>query len=153
MSELFRPLILNAIPEQHWPALTRCATDGVALADNLIASQRMLDWSLGQDQRGDLRRIGVMYCIREACLKEILPFTCETKNNTAKNCHHIEVAAQNLYFHVTRTSHFSGMPRDTTLRDNERVSNQGDLFEGTLLTTDLSLIKRWYGYLTFAADF
>jgi hypothetical protein len=152
MSELFRPLILNAVPEQHWSDITRFTIDGVALADNLIANQKMLNWWVGQDQRGDLRRVGVMFKLYEACQKKLLPFSCETKANTIRNCHHIEIASQNLFIHVTRTSHFSALPRDTTLRDNARISNQGDLFDGTLLTTDLSKIRLWYAYLTFNAD-
>jgi hypothetical protein len=152
MSEFFRPIILNAFPESNWSVLTRCAVEGISLADNLIASEKMLNWWVGQDQRGDLRRVGVMYSIRNACQIASLPFSCDTRKNTANNCHHIELRSQNLDLHIVRTPTLTSMPRDTPLRDNARVSNQGDLFKGTLFTTDLSEIKRWYGFLSFNAD-
>jgi hypothetical protein len=44
------------------------------------------------------------------------------------------------------------MPKETTLRDNERASNQGDLFEDNSFTTELSRIRRWYAWITFNAD-
>lgn len=44
------------------------------------------------------------------------------------------------------------MPRETTLRNNERASNQGELFDQSRFTTELSEIKTWYAWLTFDAD-
>lgn len=152
MSIYFRPIILNAFPETTWPPIRRCAVIGVSLADALIERERMLDWAVGQDQRGDLRRIGVMWKIAQACKDGELPFECSTKENTVKNCHHIEISSQRVYAHVTKTSSLRAMPRETTLRDNERVNNQGDLFDNKEFTTDLTEIKKWYAWIMFNAD-
>ena len=152
MSTYFRPIILNAFPEINWPTIRRCAVTGVSLADALIEREKMLNWAVGRDQLGDLRRIGVMWKIAQACKDGELPFECNTKENTVRNCHHIEIASQRVYAHVTRTPSLRSMPRETTLRDNERASNQGDLFDSKEFTTDLSLIKRWYAWIMFNAD-
>lgn len=152
MSARYRPMILNAFPEYAWPDLQRRARYGVQLADDLIQERTILDWVVGHDQRGDLRRVGVMWSIHQACIDGVLPFSATTKKNTAKNCHHVEVTSQNIYLHITRTPSLLSLPRDTTLRDNERASNQGDLFSDTGFTTDLSTIRRWYAWLTFGAD-
>jgi hypothetical protein len=44
------------------------------------------------------------------------------------------------------------MPRDTALRNAERLSNQLELFNQPAIVTDLSVIKRWYAWLTFNGD-
>lgn len=152
MSAFFRPIILNAFPQTTWENILRCAVQGVTLADSLIRQERWLDWAVGRDQRGDLRRVGVMWSLREACAAEILPFAYEDRENSAKNCHHLEIQSQNVYLHVNRTDSLLGMPRDTKLRNDERASNQYDLLKPSILTTDLTEIKRWYGWITFNAD-
>ena len=152
MSAYFRPIILNAFPENTWDGILRCTVQGVALADSLIRQEFWLNWAVGRDQRGDLRRVGVMWCLRDACSTGVLPFGCDDRENTAKNCHHVEIQSQNVYLHVTRTDNLSAMPRDTKLRNDERASNQYDLLNPIAFTTDLSEIKRWYGCLTFNAD-
>jgi len=103
MSARYRPMILNAFPEYAWPDLQRRARYGVQLADDLIQERTILDWVVGHDQRGDLRRVGVMWSIHQACIDGVLPFSATTKKNTAKNCHHVEVTSQNIYLHITRT--------------------------------------------------
>ena len=152
MSAYFRPIILNAFPDSSWDGILKCAAQGVALADRLVREEPWLNWAVGKDQRGDLRRVGVMWSLREACTAEILPFFCEDRENTARNCHHIEIRSQNVYLHVTRTDSLLAMPRLTKLRNDERASNQFDLLKPIIMTTDLSEIKRWYGWLTFNAD-
>jgi hypothetical protein len=152
MSARYRPIIINAFPESSWPEIQRRARLGIQLADELIKERTVLNWAVGQDQRGDLRRVGVMWSVNQACKDDDLPFSSSIRKNTAKNCHHVELASQNVYLHITRTQSLLSMPRDTTLRDNERASNQGDLFKDTGFTTDLSSIKRWYAWLTFGAD-
>jgi hypothetical protein len=152
MSARYRPIIMNAFPESVWPKIQRRAHYGIKLADDLIKERTILDWAVGQDQRGDLRRVGVMWSINKACADVILPFSSLIRKNTARNCHHVEIASQNVYLHITRTNSLLSMPRDTTLRDNERATNQGDLFKDTGFTTDLSSIKRWYAWLTIGAD-
>jgi hypothetical protein len=152
MSEFFRPIILNAFKEVEWPMLTRCAVEGIALADNLIPTHKILNWAVGRDLRGHLRRIGIMHSVYNACVTSALPYTCEIMPNTVGNCHHIQLMSQNVYAHVVHTSDLAEMPRETPLRTNARMSNQGNLFEGTLFTADLSKIQRWFAYLTFNAD-
>jgi hypothetical protein len=152
MSARYRPIIMNAFPETVWPEIQRRARYGIQLADDLIKERPILDWAVGQDQRGDLRRVGVMWSVNQACSDAGLPFSSSISKNTAKNCHHVEVTSQNVYLHITRTQSLLSMPRDTTLRDNERATNQGDLFKDAGFTTDLSSIKRWYAWLTFGAD-
>lgn len=152
MSAYFRPIILNAFPETTWDGILRCAAQGVTLADNLLRQEHWLNWAVGKDQRGDLRRVGIMWSLREACAAELLPFACEDRENTAKNCHHIEVQSQNVCFHVNRTDSLLAMPRGTRLRNDKRASNQYNLLEPAILTTNLSEIKKWYGWLTFNAD-
>jgi hypothetical protein len=152
MSAYFRPIILNAFPEPTWDGILKCAAQGVTLADNLLRQERWLNWAAGRDQRGDLRRVGVMWTLREACTAEMLPLACEDRENSAKNCHHVEIQSQNVYLHVNRTDSLLAIPRDTKLRNDERASNQYDLLKSTIFTTDLSEIKRWYGWITFNAD-
>jgi hypothetical protein len=79
MSAYFRPIILNGFPRSTWPGIRRCAIKGMSLADALIKHERWLDWPIGRDQRGDLRRVGVMWTIREACLSGELPFDCHNR--------------------------------------------------------------------------
>lgn len=152
MSAHFRPIILNAFPEATWSPILKCTARGVALADSLIREQRWLCWPVGRDQRGDLRRAGIMWSLREACAVETLPFQCHDRQNSAKNCHHIEIESQNLSIHVNHTEWVTAMPRDTKLRNDARAQNQLDLFKPAILTTDLREIKKWYGSLTFNAD-
>jgi hypothetical protein len=77
---------------------------------------------------------------------------CVDRENTAKNCHHVEVRSQNVYLHVNRTDSLLAMPRETKLRNDERAANQFDLFRPAILTTNLADIRQWYGWLTFNAD-
>ena len=152
MSAYFRPIIMNAFPKSTWDGVVRCAAQGVGLADDLLRQERWLNWAVGKDQRGDLRRVGVMWSLREACAAGDLPFACEDRTNSARNCHHIEIRSQNLYLHVNRTENLLAMPRDTKFRNDERASNQLDLLKPVIFTTKLSEIKTWYGWMTFNAD-
>ena len=152
MSAHFRPIIMNAFPESTWEGVLKCTARGVGLADTLLRQERWLNWAVGKDQRGDLRRVGIMWSLREACAAGTLPFACADRQNSAGNCHHVEIISQNVYLHVNRTDCLSGMPRDTKLRNDERASNQLDLLKPPILTTDLSSIKKWYGWMTFNAN-
>jgi hypothetical protein len=151
MSSFYRPIILAALPEATWEGITVCAESGVRLADRLIAETPLLNWAVGRDQRGDLRRIGFMYELLGACRRRDLPFECQSAPNTVGNCHHIEVRSQNLTLHVTATASLGAFPKETRLRKNSRETNQPDLFK-PMITGDLDRAKQWYGWIVFNAD-
>lgn len=75
MTEPYRGLILGAFPKESWQDVVNYVEEGVATADREIANNPLLTWPVGRDQRGDLRRVGVMRSLRDACTRRELPLT------------------------------------------------------------------------------
>ncbi len=152
MSLYFRPILVNAFPEETWPPIVYFFAEGVAIADAEIRDTPMLNWTVGRDQRGDLRRVGVMYSVYQACLRGDLPFKHRIKDNIARNCHYLEVISDNVYSHISQTPYPGSFPKDMPYRRNERARNQLNLFDNHSNIIHPDYIPSWYGQMTFRAD-
>ncbi|MCF8034045.1 MAG: hypothetical protein K9K66_10445 [Desulfarculaceae bacterium] len=149
MPKEFLDAIRKSFPPDTWPKIVQAANSGIILADALIADNPFLNWPVGRDQRGDLRRVGVMFSLREACNSGDLPFLCKVRRNTVRNCRHIELHSNNMYLHVTQVGGQRQFPKDTPLRNKGRRSNQFLLFADN---AQPEFSSRWYGWLTFGAS-
>ncbi len=153
MAETHQALLEKAFPRSTWEDLVLLVSEGVARADQEVRDNPLFGWGVGEDQRGDLHRVAVMRSLHDACGRGDLRFASEVTWNHARNCRHIELAADPLKVHVNRTSGASCMPTETPLRDTAREANaQLDLFEDAANVVPITPSGQYYGWLTFGAD-
>jgi hypothetical protein len=156
MSEEYRNLLLQAIPEPTWPTLTRGAREAIKIADGVRLSTPFLATLVGRDLRGLMRRAALMWRIQMLCKSNELPFEAHEITNPYTNgtSHLLAIRANNIEFHIVRTDELGAFPVDAHIRQDSRASNDADLFrDGKLvpLHVALSSVPRLYGWLMWGA--
>lgn len=120
-------------------ALFRAVTQGVLLADEHLSVVPFMNTPIGRDLRGQYRRAGVMFCIKEACDRGDLPFRAEFQAMPIGVWHWLEIKSEKMVAHVCRTEDALAFPEDGRNRQDARLSNQIDLFESKIAVTQSPL--------------
>lgn len=143
----------TAFPKESDTMTVRTVGHGVLLADDLIENTPLLATLIGQDYRGLIRRAGVMFSFYEACKRGDLPFEASIRQMHRGHWHLLEIGSGAERAHICRSSEPDAFPEDTPVKQDERLSNQIDLFE-KLPPVDVLLgrIPRLYVWLTFGVD-
>jgi hypothetical protein len=90
--------ICQSVFEKAFPAsadaeVVRAVTEGVLLADDLIAHTPFLATPVGKNLRGLMRRAGVMYRFHDLCELGDLPFQTSMVRMEKGSWHCLEIAA------------------------------------------------------------
>lgn len=136
---------LQNLVEAYFPAsadksLVRGITEGIALADQLRASEPMLSGLIGRDLLGHLRRAGVISRIQTLCDRGELPFEAAIDLMPIGNWHHLVLkASDTMVSHLCRTESSLAFPKDTPNRQDERLTNQPDLFDDKVISLSAAI--------------
>lgn len=143
-----------AFPPNSDKEVVRAVSEGILLADDLIAGTLFLKTPIGRNYRGLLRRAGVMYRIHNLCELGDLPFQSNMVRMERGSWHCLEISSMAFKAHVCRSDSADSLPEDSETRQDERLVNQLDLFSGSGLPFSklLPTIGRKYAFLTFGAD-
>lgn len=125
--------LVNAFSPKTDRALFRAVTEGILLADEHLEVVPFMGTLIGRDLRGLIRRSGVMYCIREYCVRGDLPFQAEYRQMPRGAWHWLEIRSKDTLAHLCRTEYGGAFPEDTPNRQDARLSNQADLFEDNVV--------------------
>jgi hypothetical protein len=140
-----------AYPSSTFPMTIRCVRDGIILADEYLSSTAFMLTPVGLDLRGNLRRAAISFKIHELCTKGDLPFSTTMPKMERANWHQLEIRSGKCVGYLTRTEEEGGFPEDRPSRQDERLRNQGDLFQPNVVALNESAlnISAW---LTWRAD-
>lgn len=141
-------LLDSAFPQETDANLIRGVSEGIFLADSTLDSTPFLSSDVGADLRGHLRRSGILFRLHELCTLGDLPFNSTMSRMPRGNWHWTELQSGNFTSHVCRTDAPELFPVDSPTRQDDRVTNQGDLFFDT---SSVIPIRGYFAWLTFGA--
>lgn len=136
-------LLDDAFPESADANLIRGVNEGIFLADSMLESSAFLSSQVGRDLRGHLRRAGILFRLNELCEAGDLPFISTMSRMPRGNWHWVELRSGNFTSHVCRTDAPELFPDDSPTRQDDRITNQFDMFE------DFSSVIPIRGYLAW----
>ena len=154
MESELQDLLAVAFPPESDGELIRGVTEGVLLADDLIRSTPMLKHLGGYDLRGHLRRVGIMFRVHDLSQRGDLPFETAIAQMPYGPWHWLEIRSKNFKAHVCRTEGQFDWPDETLSRQDERLTNQFNLFDDRVVPLH-EIAKdahQLYSWLTFGAD-
>ncbi len=96
------------------------------LADALLKDVPWLNWQLGKDVKGQLRRVAVDFEIKKLVEIEGLSskFSYKISPNVAENCHHIVLHGERSILTSNFVQSKNRSPRHALFRNNYGISNQ-----------------------------
>ncbi len=142
----FQELLDEAFPREADASVIRGVTEGIYLADTTLESAGFLKSLVGQDLRGHLRRAGMLYRLHQMAQMGDIPFMSTMSKMPRGNWHWVELRSGNFAAHVCRTDAPDAFPDDTPTRQDDRLTNQGDLFKDTSTVVPITGFTAW---LTF----
>lgn len=150
----FQDQLITAFPEGTWNNIVRGIKNGIILADSIINSTPFLGSAPGYDIRGLIRRVGVLYKIKEMCSAGDLPFSGGEERMPVGHWHWLTIKSQNITAHVVRTESPRALPSDNSSRQPECLKNEYDLFEhGRIPTVDeMDLKQERYAVIVYGLD-
>ena len=144
----FQDLLDEAFPATADANRIRGVTEGIMLADSTLESASFLMSAVGQDLRGHLRRAGILFRLHNMATEGDLPFVSTMTKMPRGNWHWIDLRSKNFASHVCRTDGPDLFPTDSPTRQDDRLTNQDDLFLPSPVVTP---IKGYTAWLTFGA--
>jgi hypothetical protein len=98
--------------------------EGYALVERLYERGDWLDWPVGRDVRGALRRVAVESVILRMINSSELKLRYRIASNSVDNCRHIEVLTERSRLTTSQVTTRRAMPRNALYRQNHGLSNQ-----------------------------
>ncbi len=144
----FQESLDEAFPVASDANIIRGVSEGILLADKTLDNESFLRSLVGQDLRGHVRRAAILFRVHELAMAGDLPFSSTMSRMQRGNWHWIELKSNNFTSHIYRTDGPNLFPTDTPTRQDDRLSNQGDLFNGP---SSIIPIKGYVAWLTFGA--
>lgn len=142
----FQDLLDEAFPSDSDANVIRGVTEGVFLADTTLESAGFLKSLVGQDLRGHLRRAGMLYRLHQMATAGDLPFVSTMMKMPRGNWHWVELRSKLFTAHACRTDAPDAFPDDTPTRQDDRLTNEPDLYRST---PEIVPIKGFTAWLTF----
>lgn len=142
----FQVQLDEAFPPSSDADVIRGVTEGILLADKTLDNESFLKSLVGQDLRGHLRRAGILFRLHEMAKSGDLPFQSVMSQMPRGNWHWIELRSNNFTSHLCRTDGPEMFPSDTPTRQDDRLTNQGDLFRDN---AEIVPIKGYMAWLSF----
>lgn len=131
MTSKFQELLDAAYPALADAHVIRGVTEGLLLADKTMENEPFLASLVGRDLRGHIRRAGILFRLDQLASKGDLPFASTMTVMPRGNWHWIELKSQKFTAHVYRTDGPEIFPDDTPTKQDDRLSNQTDMFSNT----------------------
>jgi hypothetical protein len=154
MADDFQSRLLTAFAENTWPVLTRGVREGIQIADDVRRSTPFLSSLVGRDQRGMLRRAGIMWRIKALCDAKELPFKATEVLNDYSSSHLLSIVSGQIELHIVRTEDADAFPVDALIRQDRRATNIPDLFTDPKIISLAEVMKnvpRLYGWIAWGA--
>ncbi len=142
----FQEHLDEAFPASSDANVIRAVSEGILLADKTLDNETFLKSLVGQDLRGHMRRAGILYRLHQMTSVGDLPFHSTMTKMPRGNWHWIELKSKNFSSHVCRSDGPDQFPTDTPTRQDDRITNQGDLFRDVSTVVP---IKGYMSWLTF----
>jgi len=142
----FQAQLDEAFPASSDASVIRGVTEGIMLADKTLENEPFLKSLVGQDLRGHIRRSGILYRLHQMAAEGDLPFEANMSQMPRGNWHWVELRSKSFTAHVCRTDGPSLFPTDTPTRQDDRLTNQADLFADTSAIVPINGYTAW---LTF----
>jgi hypothetical protein len=139
-----------AFPATADAQLVHSVQQGILLADGVVENEPWLRGPMAGDVRGYLRRAGIISRVYSACVSGDLPFTASLAKMPRGPFHWVEVGSNDFTAHICRTEGPSAFPEDTPTRQDERLTNQFDLFPAPT-PTEAGPVKQFFAWLSFGA--
>ena len=139
----FQQQLDAAFPDSTDQNVIRGVSEGVFLADKILENEPILKSLVGQDLRGHVRRAGILFRLHDMSLNGDLPFQATMIQMPRGNWHWVELRSENIKSHVCRTDGPTLFPTDSPTRQDDRLSNQGDLFLKDAEVADISVRSAW----------
>jgi hypothetical protein len=151
MDDRLNERLARAFPPSCDAEIIRAVSEGVFLADDLIAHTPLLKTVVGRDLRGHIRRAGVMFRVQGLCERGDLPFKAEMVRMPFGNWHWLEIKSDRFKAHICRTLGPYEFPNETLSRQDARLVNQGDLFLDNTISLDevAGRLQELYAWLAF----
>ncbi|MEK9212991.1 hypothetical protein [Sphingomonas sp. 2378] len=149
----FQQLLDDAFPPSTDMALMRSVSQAVALASDVMENEPFLKSLIGTDIRGHIRRAAVLFSVHEGCKSGDLPFASEMTRMPLGGGHWVELRSGQFRAHVCRTDGPVAFPEETPTRQDQRLSNQLELFDKdpVVVPFRVPLPQEMYAWLTFGA--
>jgi hypothetical protein len=153
MENRFQQLLEVAFPASADFDVFRGVSRGIVLGDGLIENTPWLKEGGGHDLRGFARRHGIMFSVRDLCIKGDLPFSAEIVAMPHGPWHWLEIRSANFVAHICRTPGPYLFPDEALSRQDERLRNQLGLFDEKVrdLGELVPKIREFYAWLTYGA--
>ncbi|MEY2942844.1 MAG: hypothetical protein RLY97_858, partial [Pseudomonadota bacterium] len=142
----FQEMLDKAFPPETDANVVRGVNEGILLADSTLDSANFLKSQIGRDLRGHLRRAAILFRLHSMATEGDLPFISTLSKMPRGNWHWIELKSGIFTSHICRTDASDAFPIDTPTRQDDRLTNQDDLFLPSAVVTP---IKGYTAWLTF----
>lgn len=142
----FQDELDEAFPPSSDASVIRGVAEGIMLADKTLDNETFFRSLVGQDLRGHVRRAGILFRLHQMATAGDLPFQSDMAKMPRGNWHWVELRSRNFTSHVCRTDGPDLFPVDTPTRQDDRLTNQGDLFRDS---SRIVPIKGYIAWLTF----
>lgn len=150
---VFQSQLEDAFPASTDAAVILGVQQGVLLANAALENELFLSTPVGRDLRGHLRRAAVLFRIHELCKNGDLPFNSSIDKMPRGGGHWVELHSGNFRAHICRTDGPAAFPEDTPTRQDQRHSNQLDLFaDNVILLPGTESLANCYAWLTFGVE-
>lgn len=150
---VFQTQLETAFPPSTDAAVILGVRQGVLLANAALENELFLSTPVGKDLRGHLRRAAVLFRIHELCKAGDLPFDASIDRMPKGGGHWVELRSANYRAHICRTDGPAAFPEDTPTRQDQRLSNQLDLFaDNVVMLPSMTASVESYAWLTFGVD-
>ncbi|EGK10218.1 hypothetical protein HMPREF9374_2568 [Desmospora sp. 8437] len=107
---------------------------GYQYTDELIRTNKMLNWSIGRQQRGDLLNVGVAFAFKEIIEQGKLPLDFKLDHNKPRTFQYFLLCTNTVTITVSQVQSSTKVPRKADFRDDLYEYGQGrlDLFDEDL---------------------
>lgn len=132
----------------------RSVSQAIRLAGDVMDHECFLKSLIGADIKGHIRRAAVLFGVHESCKAGDLPFASEMTRMPLGGGHWVEMRSGPFRAHVCRTDGPVAFPEETPTRQDQRLSNQLELFKSDPVVVALrpSAQPEMYAWLTFGAS-
>lgn len=150
----FQELLDESFPAHTDLMLMRSASQAIRLAHDVMDHEPFLKSLIGSDIKGHIRRAAVLFSVHESCKAGDLPFVSKMTRMPLGGGHWVEVRSGPFRAHICRTDGPIAFPEETPTRQDQRLSNQLELFDRHPVVVPLrsSAQPELYAWLTFGAN-
>lgn len=149
----FQEQLDEAFPPDTDAPLVRSISQAIVLASDIMDHEPFLKSLIGGDIRGHIRRAAVLFSVHESCQAGDLPFVSQMTRMPLGGGHWVELRSGSYRAHICRTDNPIAFPEETPTRQDQRLSNQLELFERdpVIVPFRTTLAPEMYAWMTFGA--